>query len=132
MKRLILAGVAVAFVAVSCAFGSPAATPFPTQTPLPPLDPNVSHVELDIKNFQHKAVEIEAGTVITWTNMDRSPHTVTHFADQGTPELFDSNRIEPEKTYRVTFDTVGVIKYYCKLHPVNMRESITIVEKSGS
>ncbi len=132
MKRLILAGAVVAAVAVSCAFASPAATPFPTHTPLPAVDPNLPHVELPIKNFQHKTIEIEVGTVVTWENQDRSPHTVTHFPDQEETELFDSNRIEPERTFRYTFDKVGIVNYYCKLHPVNMRSSVTVVEKSDS
>ena len=130
MKKLMLASAAFTFLAVSCAFGSPAATPFPTNTPLPAIDPNLPQEQLDIKNFQHKTVEVEIGTFITWTNQDRSPHTVTHYPTEGETEQFDSNRIEAEMKFRYQFDKVGTIKYYCKLHPVNMRSEITVVEKS--
>lgn len=131
--KIVLASAVLVMVVVSCAFSSPAATPFPTQTPLPALDPNVPHVELTIKNFQHKSVEIEVGTVITWANNDRTPHTITHYpGDSGIERQFDSNRVEADTTFRYTFDKVGAFDYYCKLHPVNMRSVVTVVEASGS
>ena len=131
MIKFVLASVVLVVIVASCAFSSPAATPFPTQTPLPALDPNVPHVELEIKNFQHKSVEIKVGTTITWKNNDRTPHTLTHYPGEGVKQ-FDSNRVEADTTFRYTFDKVGVFDYYCKLHPVNMRAEITVVEASGS
>ena len=105
---------------------TPTATPTRTATPTLTAVPNLSEVKLDIKNFQHQTVEVEIGTIVTWVNTDPSPHTVTHFPAEGENELFD-DRIEPQKSFRYTFDKVGTINYYCKLHPVNMRAVITVV-----
>ena len=133
-KRLILAPVfaAMALALFACGFGNPPATPIPTATPLPPVPAGTPFKASPIKNFQHLFLEVEAGTVITWTNSDNTQHTVTHFAPGGGDRLFDSKILPPDISFRFIMDVEpGVYKYFCKLHPNTMVADITVTAKSG-
>ena len=89
--------------------------------------------------FSPTKLSIKFGDTVTWKNNDREGHTVTsgqssgRFGwmsdDFGTPDgLFDSGRFLPGETWSYTFEKVGVIPYYCTIHP--WMEGIIIVENS--
>jgi plastocyanin len=60
---------------------------------------------------------IKKGTMVTWTNPTKAPHTVT--ADDGS---FDSGTFDPGKTFSMTFTAVGKFKYSCDVHPGQVGE----------
>jgi plastocyanin len=71
-------------------------------------------VAVTIQNFAFNppSVEIPAGTVVTWTNLDSVPHTAT--AANGT---FDSGNLNPGQSFSFTFTEPGTIGYGCSYHP---------------
>lgn len=77
---------------------------------------------LTIKNFMFMPadVAVKAGTRVTWTNHDSSPHTAT--ANQG---AFDTGAIKDGQSMSVTLRKAGVYAYHCDFHPF-MKGSITV------
>jgi plastocyanin len=70
--------------------------------------------------FDPNALEIAAGTTVTWTNNDGPSHTVT--ADDGS---FDSGTMANGASFSFTFDTPGTFTYHCAIHP-NMTATIVV------
>jgi plastocyanin len=68
--------------------------------------------------FDPPDLQVEAGTEVTWTNDDPTPHTVT--ADSGE---FDSGTLDPGATFTVAVD--GSVTYFCEIHPT-MQGTITV------
>lgn len=62
--------------------------------------------------FEPQELVVTAGTTVTWSNDDVTPHTVT--ADDG---AFDSGRMDPGGTFSFTFDEPGTYSYICSFHP---------------
>jgi plastocyanin len=72
------------------------------------------------KSYQPSPIKIKVGDTITWTNDDSiAPHTVT----EGNPSSsmsgagFDSGLLSQGQTFKHTFNKVGVVEYFCSLHP---------------
>lgn len=61
--------------------------------------------------FQPAALNVTAGTKVTWSNADDDPHTVTA---QGS---FDSGGLAQGDSYSRTFLKPGRYTYFCKVHP---------------
>src|SRR5574337_361261 len=57
-------------------------------------------------------IQVSPGTTVTWTNQDYVVHTVTDLGGK-----FDSQLIQPQDTWKYTFDTAGTYNYFCTLHP---------------
>jgi plastocyanin len=59
--------------------------------------------------------------MVTWTNDDTVPHTVTSgVVEDNVPKpdgKFDSNILTAGKSFSFVFDTAGEYDYYCFLHP---------------
>jgi plastocyanin len=55
-------------------------------------------------------------------NNDNTAHTVTEGNPSGNtpPNGFDSGILAPGERFTHTFDTAGIIQYYCTLHPTMM------------
>jgi plastocyanin len=62
--------------------------------------------------FMPKSVTVKAGTVVTWTNQDDIPHTVT-----STTQQFRSKALDTDDKFTFTFSTPGTYEYFCSLHP---------------
>jgi plastocyanin len=75
-----------------------------------------------MKNFDFSpmALTVRAGTIVTWTNLDGEPHTVT-----STDGLFRSGALDQNDTFHFKFDKPGVYKYLCSIHP-RMLATITV------
>ena len=86
--------------------------------------PAVQKVSVDIRGFAFSpsALTVKRGTVVTWTNSDSAPHTVT--GNNGGPA---SGTLSQGNTYSYTFTSVGTFPYYCAIHP-SMNGSITVTE----
>jgi plastocyanin len=85
---------------------TPAATPAATDAAEAPT------VTMRDRIFAPATVEIAAGTTVTWSNNDDSPHTVT-----SVDNLFDSGVIDEGGSFTFTFDEAGTYDYFCAIHP---------------
>ena len=72
--------------------------------------------------FSPASVTVGTGGVVTWTNTDTVPHTVT--AADGS---FDSDILMPGQTFSYQFDAPGTIGYRCSLH-VGMTGEVVVSE----
>lgn len=71
-------------------------------------------------------ITVKAGSKITWTNYDDTPHNVT---TQGTgPANFSSSDFSKGAVYTATVKQPGVIHYLCTIHPASMVGTITVVK----
>ena len=78
--------------------------------------------------FDPAALEVSAGTTVTWTNNGESPHTVT--ASDGS---FDSGNLDPGATFSHTFDQAGEFSYVCEYHEAEgMVGAVTVSADGGN
>ena len=74
---------------------------------------------------------VSSGSMVSWTNEDSIPHTVTadnskvSKAEHNGKPLFDSGPIPPSGKFDNAFDSVGVFGYHCSIHPF-MRGSVIV------
>ncbi len=82
--------------------------------PLVRSDPATNGNAVSIENFAFDPprIEVGAGSEVTWTNRDQTPHTVT--AENG---AFDSGTLEPGDTFSVEVSGNGPVTYACMIHP---------------
>lgn len=76
-----------------------------------------SNVEND-RFYYPSIVKIKVGDSVSWTNLDKDPHTVT----DGTPQtkwgtVFNSGLMRQGKEYKFKFTEPGEYPYLCALHP---------------
>jgi len=64
------------------------------------------------ESYAPLAIEISAGTTVTWTNDDAVIHTVTH-----TENKFDSGFVQGGTDWKFKFENEGEYDYLCTLHP---------------
>jgi len=74
----------------------------------------VGTTSVTIENFAFSpsTITVSVGDIVTWTNMDATPHTVT--ADGGS---FDSGNMAEDDTFSHTFNEAGTFGYTCTIHP---------------
>ena len=70
--------------------------------------------------FDPPDLSVPAGTEVTWTNGDGTPHSVV--ADDG---AFQSDTLDTGATFSTTFDTPGTFTYVCGIHS-SMHGTITV------
>ena len=64
------------------------------------------------ESYAPLAIEILAGTTVTWTNDDSVVHTVTD-----TENKFDSGFVQGGSDWKFKFENEGEYGYFCTLHP---------------
>jgi plastocyanin len=73
------------------------------------------------EDYDPEIATSSVGSMITWTNNDNVPHTVTSgIVENNTPKpdgVFDSSILNAGKTFSFVFDEAGEYDYYCLLHP---------------
>ena len=69
-------------------------------------------VDIQFQAFSPTRVDALPGETVEWTNISERRHTVT--ADN---DSFDSGEIAGGDRFDVTFDTVDLYPYHCRLHP---------------
>ncbi len=117
MRRLaqvlgILAGLAL--VATSCASSKATGLPAgPTEKPTTAVCDGTIDMN-DALQFGPKDCTIKVGTTVTWTTVGSAEHTATSEPDA--PVEFDSGIVPSGQEYEFTFDQVGTVPYYCKVH----------------
>jgi plastocyanin len=71
------------------------------------------HTAIAISNyaFSPAQVTVTAGTRVTWTNHDQTPHTAT-----ANDNAFDTGTIAPSASRTVDFKRPGIYHYHCVFH----------------
>jgi plastocyanin len=71
-------------------------------------------VEVKIDNFSFgpTALNVAAGTTVTWINHDDIPHTVV-----STEGVFKSKVLDTDEKFSFTFAKPGTYPYFCSIHP---------------
>ena len=98
----------------SVASASAIATPSPAQAiaqSSTATTSNGAQVTLNNLKFEPQNLTVTAGTTVTWTNKESTPHTVT--ADD---KAFSSPNINPNGTFSHTFTKPGKYAYHCAYH----------------
>ena len=115
---------------------APTDTPVPSPTPRPLLTPTPTPepvtVVSEITGFTLESFTIEVGSTIRWIQSSAAPHTVT----SGTTDDYysypdgkwDSGTLKNGESFSVGFDEVGVLRYFCNIHPGSMTGVITVVK----
>ncbi|MGE5431846.1 MAG: plastocyanin/azurin family copper-binding protein [Syntrophomonadaceae bacterium] len=89
---------------------------------------NTSTSQVMMKNmsFSPSSISVNAGTTVTWTNMDSYAHTVTSGTPGHPDGKFDSGAISSGGTYSYTFSSKGTYNYYCRYHSSMMTGTVTV------
>ena len=74
---------------------------------------NTAAVAIHNFKFEPATLTIAAGTTVTWTNDDTTPHTVTE-----NNRAFRSAGLDTKDTYSHAFATPGEYVYHCTIHPM--------------
>lgn len=74
--------------------------------------------------FQPGELTVDVGDTVTWTNADRTVHTVTAGTPERPGDAFDAELDGPGATATHRFDAAGTITYFCRRHP-SMTGSVT-------
>jgi plastocyanin len=93
----------------------------------PPATRAASPAAVTIQNFAFmpRVLTISAGTTVTWTNKDGSPHTI---AERNT--VFRSAALDTGDTFSHTFATPGDFQYLCTIHTMMKGEIIVTPAKN--
>lgn len=83
---------------------------------------NTDRVEIKGFKFMPAAVEVKAGSKVTFVNDDSAAHTAT----SKTGGAFDTDRIKKGESKSVTLDQPGEFDYICAYHPL-MKGKIRVV-----
>jgi plastocyanin len=71
--------------------------------------------------YDPESVTSSVGSMVTWTNDDTAPHTVTSgIVENNVPKpdaVFDSGIMNNGASFSFVFSEVGEYDYYCMLHP---------------
>lgn len=65
--------------------------------------------------FSPSTLTVKAGTTVTWTNDDSSPHQLA--SDAGSPVAFSSPSLANGASFTFTFSQAGTYPYHCTIHP---------------
>jgi amicyanin len=76
--------------------------------------------------FTPQTLTVKAGTTVTWTNKDDTPHGIAS-ADNAfkKPQALDT-----DDSYSFTFATPGTYQYFCYVHPF-MKGTIVVQANNG-
>jgi 3',5'-cyclic-AMP phosphodiesterase len=86
----------------------------------PTQSSGVGIVSIENFSFTPKELSVSAGTKVTWTNRDDSPHTVV-----SNEKIFASEVLDTGDKFSYVFVRQGVFDYYCSIHP-RMTGRITV------
>ena len=75
-------------------------------------NPSSTEVKIDNFSFSPQEVKVRAGAIVTWTNRDDIPHTVT-----STDSVFKSKTLDTDDKFTTTFAKPGTYAYFCSIHP---------------
>jgi len=122
--RVLVATVAVvavaAFVAACGSSSNASNTPAPATPAATGSSAASSNVSIQNLAFTPKTLTVSAGTKVTWTNNDSTPHNVISSVsislNSATTSTFASSTLSQGQTFSFTFTKKGVYFYQCTIH----------------
>ena len=113
--------------------GAAAAMPA-ASSPAAAAAPATGHsVAIQNFTFAPQTLTVKAGTKVTWTNNDSTPHTVTSTDGPSTSAspngLFDSGQLASGASFSFTFAKAGTYYYECTIHASMASMHATVVVK---
>jgi len=81
----------------------------------------VTHMNMQNFAYQMANIQVRVGTMVTWTNQDNVPHSITF--KNG---MKDSGLLYQGQSFSYTFSTPGTYQYYCTVHPY-MVATVTVI-----
>jgi plastocyanin len=91
------------------------------------------------QTFQPENLTVNVGDTVTWTVTKASPgnpHSVTSGSpgDPDSGKVFDSGIVlrDDGNSFKFTFPTAGTYPFYCQVHPLTMKGTITVGGGAGS
>lgn len=125
-KQLWILGLCCILLMTACGCTSqspPGITPTPQQTPAQ------SRTTVTIKGFTFNPTDLHIGRgqSVTWINEDAAEHQVVNdpFNQTALGAYFKSSSLAKGASYSFTFDSPGIYKYHCLIHP-SMTGTITV------
>jgi plastocyanin len=85
----------------------------------------IADAAIRVFQFQPGALEVRAGTRVTWTNQDDITHTVTSGLPGSPDGRFDVRLDGRGTSGSATFTDPGVYPYFCTRHP-SMRGEVVV------
>ncbi len=95
----------------------------------PPPQAGVTDVQMQNIAFVPGDVTIKQGESVRWTNLDILPHTSTSGNPGGSDAgaIWDSGFLNSGQSFTRQFNEVGEFVYFCRVHPIMMRDAKVIV-----
>ena len=94
-------------------------------TPAGSADGALAAATVRVFQFQPGALEVRAGTRVTWTNQDDITHTVTSGLPGSPDGRFDVQLAGKGTSGNASFAEPGVYPYFCARHP-SMRGEVVV------
>ena len=113
---LLVPAVAVAIVLLAGCAAQPSAAAAPVETAEVGMPPSY--------RFDPPAIQVPAGTTVTWRNSDHFTHSVS--ISGGT---FPFLSLSPGQTGSIPFDQPGTYDYICTYHAQDMQGTIIVVAR---
>jgi amicyanin len=89
-----------------------AITDVPLEEDVKAAGAGLTEVVVDNFSFAPAALEVKAGSTITWTNRDDAPHNIV-----STTKKFKSPVLDTDDQFSFTFEAPGTYPYFCAIHP---------------
>ena len=113
---LIISAVAVAMLLLAGCAAQTSAAAAPVETAEVSMPPSY--------RFDPPAIQVTAGTTVTWRNSDNFTHSVS-VADGKFPFL----NLPPGQSGAITFDQPGAYNYICTYHAQDMKGTVIVVAR---
>jgi plastocyanin len=73
-------------------------------------------VTINERKFDPPSIVVPVGTTVTWSNKDRTTHTVSSGVPGKRDGTFDRTLSPGFGEFKFTFDKPGIYTYYCQFH----------------
>jgi len=114
--RLLVTALAVALMLLAGCAAQPSAAAAPVETAEVTMPPSY--------RFDPPAIQVPAGTTVTWRNADNFTHSV-NISGGAFPFL----NLPPGQSGAITFDKPGAYDYICTYHAQDMQGTVIVVAR---
>lgn len=87
-----------------------------------------AQVSIQASGFFPKLIQVKAGTTVTWTNYDVSPHQVSSDPYPKDDKLASLNSLAlaPKDSFSYTFNSKGTFTYHDNLNPFKLQGTVIV------
>lgn len=114
MRVIVVAMTAATIVLSACGGGGGGGAGGPAGDLGPAVETDA--VTVNEKKFDPPSIVVPVGTTVTWSNKDRTTHTVSSGVPGKRDGTFDRTLGPGFGELTVTFDKAGVYPYHCQFH----------------